>query len=279
MVKLKAPKWTGDYERYKKMLLIWLRTIEDNSATDKDIVSAVILGLDKATGDASRACELVLDIEEDTLYPDLATIAGVATEVQGQARENAIKDYFKNQMDNHPEKKVTVGKTEKIIPGNKASLNFDSDQLVMDGKVQDLITLPSNHYAIAVGRNEKSLECQKIENNYVLNEVFYEVEDPKKMALKIHRYFAHASPVKLKKFVNQSNHQRKQDIIKELGNLDCNLCKKYLKEAPRPKTCLPMADKFNQTVALDLKFLDNGEILLHVIDLLTRFSAAMLVEN
>ena len=279
MAKLKAPKWTGDYERYKKMLLIWLRTIEDNSATDKDIVSAVILGLDKATGDASRACELVLDIEEDTLYPDLATIAGVATEVQGQARENAIKDYFKNQMDNHPEKKVTVGKTEKIIPGNKASLNFDSDQLVKDGKVQDLITLPSNHYAIAVGRNEKSLECQKIENNYVLNEVFYEVEDPKKMALKIHRYFAHASPVKLKKFVNQSNHQRKQDIIKELGNLDCNLCKKYLKEAPRPKTCLPMADKFNQTVALDLKFLDNGEILLHVIDLLTRFSAAMLVEN
>ena len=122
MAKLKAPKWTGDYERYKKMLLIWLRTIEDNSATDSDIVSAVILGLDKATGDASRACELILDIEEDTLYPDLATIAGVATEVQGQARENAIKDYFKNQMDNHPEKKVTVGKTEKIIPGLNAIL-------------------------------------------------------------------------------------------------------------------------------------------------------------
>ena len=122
MAKLKAPKWTGDYERYKKMLLIWLRTIEDNSATDSDIVSAVILGLDKATGDASRACELILDIEEGTLYPDLATIAGVATEVQGQDRENAIKDYFKNQMDNHPEKKVTVGKTEKIIPGLNAIL-------------------------------------------------------------------------------------------------------------------------------------------------------------
>ena len=638
MAKLKAPKWTGDYERYKKMLLIWLRTIEDNS-TDNDIVSAVILGLDKATGEASRACELVLDIEEDTLYPDLATLAGVGDNVEGQARENAIRDYFKAEMQNHPEKKVTVGNTEKVIPGlnailvalhekfglkkeerifrdyeeyanlkrdksesmkdyiikaeslnrklsrhqivipdivlaynllkganlgkeeklartsvdnmtfesmkktlikmsdgimeigsgdsnivpkikikaepimyqeeeeyyeddsfdsdwdethdeeqqdqtvyyqdkgyksrpqysesrgirshfshrrgnrgksrggnqrnqnkgrssynatqshqvperrlnrygstcaicksiyhwakecpdknkqptpilkvdhelviddehlvynafsdtknlgiidsgaaktvcgqkwyevyesslmkeekdlikeeeskctfrfgdgaivkseiakvfptkicgqdvyikanivendiplliskmtlknAKASLNFDSDQLVMDGNVQDLITLPSNHYAIAVGRNEKSLECQKIEDNYVLHEVFYEVEDPKKMALKIHRYFAHASPDKLKKFVNQSEHPSKQDIVKELGNLDCNLCKKYHKEAPRPKTCLPMADKFNQTVALDLKFLDNGEILLHVIDLLTRFSAAMLVKN
>ena len=40
-----------------------------------------------------------------------------------------------------------------------------------------------------------------------------------------------------------------------------------------------MADKFNQTVALDLKFLDNGEILVHSIDLLTRFSTAMIVKN
>ena len=121
MAKLKAPKWTGDYERYKKMLLIWLRTIEDNS-TDNDIVSAVILGLDKATGEASRACELVLDIEEDTLYPDLATLAGVGDNVEGQARENAIRDYFKAEMQNHSEKKVTVGNTEKVIPGLNAIL-------------------------------------------------------------------------------------------------------------------------------------------------------------
>lgn len=111
MAKLKAPKWTGDYERYKKMLLIWLRTIEDNS-TDNDIVSAVILGLDKATGEASRACELVLDIEEDTLYPDLATLAGVGDNVEGQARENAIRDYFKAEMQNHQRRK-SLSETEK----------------------------------------------------------------------------------------------------------------------------------------------------------------------
>ena len=104
MAKLKAPKWTGDYERYKKMLLIWLRTIEDNSAADSDIVSAVILGLDKATGDASRACELVLDIEEDTLYPDLATIAGVATDVTSKTRWTITQ------------RRKSLGKTKKNNP-------------------------------------------------------------------------------------------------------------------------------------------------------------------
>ena len=40
----------------------------------------------------------------------------------------------------------------------RASLNFDTDQLEMDGVAQDLVTLPSNHYAIPIGRNEKDLE-------------------------------------------------------------------------------------------------------------------------
>ena len=36
MAKIKAPKWAGNFERYKKVLLIWLRTLDD-SVTDSDI--------------------------------------------------------------------------------------------------------------------------------------------------------------------------------------------------------------------------------------------------
>ena len=161
----------------------------------------------------------------------------------------------------------------------KASLNFERDQLEMDGIAQELVTLPSNHYAIPIGRNENDLVTEGSSENAFLNEVYYEIDNPKKMALKIHRYFAHASPEKLKKFVSQTKHPKKEELIKEITNLDCNLCKKHQREAPKPKTCLPMAEKFNQTVALDLKFLEEGEIVIHAIDLLTRFSAAMLVKN
>ncbi len=40
-----------------------------------------------------------------------------------------------------------------------------------------------------------------------------------------------------------------------------------------------MADRFNQTVALDLKFLEGSEIILHCIDLLTRYSVAVTIRS
>ena len=70
----------------------------------------------------------------------------------------------------------------------------------------------------------------------------------------------------------------KDKISKALDEMDCEICKKHKKEAPKPQTCLPWADSFNQTIALDLKFLDS-EIILHCVDLLTRFSAATLITN
>ena len=163
----------------------------------------------------------------------------------------------------------------------RACLNFDQDQLEMDGVAQKLVNLPSNHYAIPIGRQEEDLTSEEKEKvtNLLINEVYFETEDPKKMAWKIHRYFAHASPEKLKQFVSTTNHPKKAKIIEEIDNLDCNLCKKYKREAPRPRVCLPMADRFNQTVALDLKFLDGGEVIVHAIDLLTRFSSAMIVKD
>ena len=74
----------------------------------------------------------------------------------------------------------------------KASLNFEKDQLEMDGIAQELVTLPSNHYAIPIGRNENDLDKEESSENIFLNEVYFEMDNTKKMALKIHRYFAHA---------------------------------------------------------------------------------------
>ena len=99
------------------------------------------------------------------------------------------------------------------------------------------------------------------------------------MAVHIHRYFAHASPQKLKDFVQKTNHPMKDDIARELDGIDCEICQKHKRETPKPKTSLPLADRFNQTVALDLKFLDDSTIILHCIDLLTRYSAAMIISN
>ena len=159
----------------------------------------------------------------------------------------------------------------------KASLNFEHGILEIQGQSQKLIMTPSGHLAVPVARTEFDLEAN-------INVVFLEEEigtevDYKKVAMKLHRYFAHAGAERLKKFVNKSGYLKKKEICKEIEKLECEICKKHGREAPKPKTCLPLADRFNQTVALDLKFLDTKEIILHCIDLLTRFSVAVIIKN
>ena len=158
----------------------------------------------------------------------------------------------------------------------KANLNFEHGILEIQGKPQNLITTSSGHLAIPVAKTEKDLKKDA-------EEIFLECEtkdkEAAKIAVKLHRYFGHAHKDRLIKFVNKTDHPQKDDISKELKNLDCDLCKKHGRESPKPKTCLPMADKFNETVAMDLKFLENNEIILHSIDLLTRYSTAVLIKS
>jgi len=171
--------------------------------------------------------------------------------------------------------------SKKTLKDAKANINFDEDLIEMDGKCQHLISTSSGHYAVPVGRYEKELNEASNEDTamVLIQKVFLESSNAEKAAKKIHRYFAHASPMTLKKFVLKSNYPEKDKLAKEIEKLDCELCKKYKKEAPKPKTCIPMAERFNQTVALDLKFLETNEMVLHCIDLLTRFSAAIIVKN
>ena len=146
----------------------------------------------------------------------------------------------------------------------------------MQGQQQKLIDTPSGHFAVPIGPNVDNLYYNTTEHAVYVAEGS---DKAKKIALKIHRYFAHASTDRLKKFVNSTNHELKSDICEALDKLNCDLCKKHRREAPKPKTCLPLAERFNQTVALDLKFLENGIIILHCIDLLTRFSAAAIIPD
>ena len=159
----------------------------------------------------------------------------------------------------------------------KAKINFVQDTIEVGGNFQKLISTPSGHYGIPLSGEEICSTELSSQNEH---KVFLTKEsDPKKLALHIHKYFAHASPQKLKQFVGNTNHPKREEICKALDQIDCDVCKKYKREAPKPRTCLPMADTFNQTVALDLKFLEGKEIILHAIDLLTRFSTAIIIEN
>ena len=67
------------------------------------------------------------------------------------------------------------------------------------------------------------------------------------------------------------------DILQEFS-AKCDVCLKYKKKNPRPVVGLSLAKEFNDVIAMDLKPLNNVHIL-HLIDLSTRYSNAVVVRS
>ena len=104
----------------------------------------------------------------------------------------------------------------------------------------------------------------------------------KQTAMKLHRQFAHPPPERLLKLVNSagSTWSSNQELKEEIQKLhkECHICQIYKRPPPRPITCLPIATKFQECVAMDLKFY-NKHIILHMIDYATRLSASTIIRS
>lgn len=104
-------------------------------------------------------------------------------------------------------------------------------------------------------------------------------ENFKSIAKKLHFQFNHPPSEKLIKLVKDGGHGHK-DLIKEIKLIpeNCVICIKRQKPPLRPAVCLPMASKFNEVVAVDLKAWGKCHFLV-MVDLATRFCQATVVPN
>lgn len=66
-------------------------------------------------------------------------------------------------------------------------------------------------------------------------------------------------------------------VINDISE-NCDVCKRYRRTPPRPVVSFPLATEFNETVAMDIKFI-NTRPFLHLIDHATRYSRASLIPN
>ena len=149
-----------------------------------------------------------------------------------------------------------------------AAIDFKNDILKIEDKEQKLLVTNTGHYVADIEEIPKTEDVLLISN---------EETDPKKLAIKLHRYFGHASADRLKEVIANSNLDK--SVIKELKNLDCEVCKRFKKERPKPKASLLIANDFNDIVGMDLKLLSTGHKMLHLIDLFSKFSGTALIEN
>lgn len=58
----------------------------------------------------------------------------------------------------------------------------------------------------------------------------------------------------------------------------CDICKKFKKSPPRPVAALPLANRFNEAISMDLKYYDKVYFLV-LVDLATRFCVAKVIPN
>ena len=97
---------------------------------------------------------------------------------------------------------------------------------------------------------------------------------------KLHKQFAHTSSSRLLSLLKDAVlfDEDVKVIVEEISR-GCNVCKRYQKMPARPVVSLPLATKFNEVVAMDLKEWKKDLYFLHLIDVATRFSLAAVIQK
>jgi len=104
--------------------------------------------------------------------------------------------------------------------------------------------------------------------------------EKKNTLTKLHKQFGHCSANRLKQLLKTAgnNDVSSFSMLEEIIE-NCDVCKKYKKPVPRPVVGFPLANDFNQTVAVDLHQLEHNLYYLHIIDEFSRFSAGCITST
>ena len=154
-------------------------------------------------------------------------------------------------------------------------LDMENDRAVMFNKPVKLDFTSSGHYCVNIMDNKtKGHEENQCENEILIISEEMSSAAKRKILLKLHKQFGHASAERLQRLLKSSgNKDTECDNLLEKIVGECEICQRYSKTTPRPAVGLPLASQYNETVAVDLHELEPGVWYLYIIDQFTRFSA------
>ena len=169
-----------------------------------------------------------------------------------------------------------------------AVLDFKDDKLRFNGECVDLLETKSKHYCVPLC-NKRRLIIGSEHNRpnlvmTVTNEALFgtDMKEIKRKVEKLHRQFSHPPGDRLKELIKTAGFKRSEYLkaIDEVSD-NCKICLMYKKPKPRPVVGLPRGKVFNECVAMDLKNVPEtpNVYILHMIDSVTRYSAARIIYN
>ena len=156
-------------------------------------------------------------------------------------------------------------------------IDFVQDRVYMFGEEVMVKLSKTGHYCLPLTSDNREEIVQNVLFSSPINPGS-ETENLKKVT-KLHKQFAHPSSERLKRLIWNSG-VRDPGIDKVVDDVTqkCDICKRFRRSPPRPIVTFPLASEFNETVAMDIKFINTRPVL-HMIDHATRFSRACLLPN
>ena len=159
----------------------------------------------------------------------------------------------------------------------KAAIKMDleNDTATIMGRGVALNLTSSGHYCIPIDKTEEV----PVEDVCAVWLQELTRQERYKILLKLHRQFAHPPKKRLIALLKDAKvwqEQYEEDMVQIEEK--CELCKIYAKTPSRPVVGLPMATKFNEKVAMDLKQW-NSRWILHIIDMWSRYTISIFIDR
>ena len=160
------------------------------------------------------------------------------------------------------------------------SINFTKDTIQILDQNLKLGNTSTGHYVLRLSRNPESSVAEVSDVLFNVNLEDMDSSRLRATAKKWHKQFTHPPAAKLIDLLSRANikHPDIAKIITEVSET-CDICLRYRKPPNKPVVAFPLANRFNETVAMDLKDIRPGLKIIHLIDHATRYSQAAIVNN
>ena len=170
--------------------------------------------------------------------------------------------------------------SKNSLKRGSGSINFSKDRILILNQNLPLETTSTGHYVLRISRNTEGPvdEVRDILFNVNVNDLSQ--SDLNKTAIKWHKQFAHPPADKLINLLSRAGISKPElnSAIKSV-TANCETCQRYRRNPSKPVVAFPLATRFNETVALDLKDIRPGFKILHMVDHATRYGQAAVVAN
>ena len=166
----------------------------------------------------------------------------------------------------------------KISLKKAETLNLKEGKVKMFNEDVDIHYSSNGHYAVRI-LPEKVFNFNDIEHVLIF-ENDDSIKKKKEKLIKLHKQFGHASSNNLKSLIKNAGYLNDEisNLIDEIS-LNCDICKQYKKVSPRPVVGLPRATDFNQSVAMDLHYIDKNLWYFYMIDEFSQYSNAVIIKS